>query len=92
MNMRKTLLAAAALAAFLSIGAAVKEAAAMPATSPVQLGLATSADNSLIQKAGCGYYGCWYTWWSGPYWHHPYWGWRPHYWGWHPHNWGWHRW
>ena len=86
--MRKTMLAAAAIAAVLSIGAAAKPAAAMPAT-PTQLGLATSADTAtdsgLVQKAAvvCGYYGCRRVWWGGgPYWHHPYWGWHHRYWGW----------
>jgi hypothetical protein len=84
--MRKTMLAAAAVAAVLSIGAAASPAAAMPATTPTQLGLATPAtDSGLVQKAAvvCGYYGCRRVWWGGgPYWHHPYWGWRHRYWGW----------
>ena len=81
--MRKTMLAAAAVAAVLSIGATANEAAAMP----TQLGLATSADTAtnsgLVQKAAivCGYYGCRRVWWGGPYWGHPYWGWHRH-WGW----------
>jgi hypothetical protein len=88
--MRRTMLAAAAVAAFLSIGATAKEAAAMPVTAPTELGLATPADTAansgLIQKAAvvCGYYGCRRVW-GGPYW-------RPHYWGWHRRYWGWHRW
>jgi hypothetical protein len=81
--MRKTMLAAATVAAVLSIGATAKEAAAMPAATPaisaIQLGLATSADTdtALVQKAAvaCGYYGCRRVRWGGPYW-------RPHYWGW----------
>jgi hypothetical protein len=89
--MRKTMLAAAAVAAVLSIGTAADKAAAMPitmpATSATQLGLATSADTGLVQKAAvvCGYYGCRRVWWGGPYWH-------PHYWGWHHRYWGWRRW
>jgi hypothetical protein len=90
--MRKTMFAAAAVAAVLTIGAAADKAAAMPitmpATSAAQLGLATSADAGLIQKAAvvCGYYGCRRVWWGGgPYW-------RPHYWGWHRRYWGWRRW
>lgn len=86
--MRKTMLAAAAIAAVLSIGAVANPAAAMPATTPSQLGLATSAEtatgSSLVQKAAivCGYYGCRRVWWGGgPYWHHPYWGWHHRYWG-----------
>lgn len=86
--MRKTILAAAAVAAVLSIGAAANPAAAMPAT-PTQLGLVTSADTAansgLVQKAAvvCGYYGCRRVWWGGgPYWHHPYWGWHHRFWGW----------
>ncbi|HSZ66162.1 MAG TPA: hypothetical protein VK825_08150 [Xanthobacteraceae bacterium] len=89
--MRKTMLAAAAVAAVLSIGATANEAAAMPTTAPTQLGLATSADTAaadsgLVQKAAivCGYYGCRRVWWGGPYWGHPYWGWHRH--------WGWRRW
>ena len=89
--MRKTMLAAAAVAAVLSIGATANEAAAMPTAAPTQLGLATSADTAtnsgLVQKAAivCGYYGCRRMWWGGgPYWGHPYWGWHRH--------WGWRRW
>jgi hypothetical protein len=99
--MHKTLLAAAALAAVLSVGATASKAAAMPAMAmpalvtptlaPTQLGVATSADSNLVQKAGltCGYYGCWNAWWGGGpywrphYWHRPYWAWQRHYWGWH---------
>ena len=86
--MRKTLLAAAAVAAVLSIGATANQAAAMPTAAPTELGLATSNDAALVQKAAivCGYYGCRHVWWGGPYWgwHHPYWGWHR--------RWGWHRW
>ncbi len=81
--MRKTLLAAAAVAAVLSIGATADKAAAMPVTAPTELGLATPADTSsgLVQKAAivCGYYGCRHVWWGGPYWGHPYWGWHHRY-------------
>ncbi|HUC52090.1 MAG TPA: hypothetical protein VMA30_22095 [Xanthobacteraceae bacterium] len=86
--MRKTMLAVAAV---LSIGAVTNEAAAMPAAMPAisatQLGLATSADANLVQKAAvvCGYYGCRRVWWNGPYW-------RPHHWGWQHSYWGWRRW
>ncbi len=85
--MRKTILAAAAVAAVLSIGASANKAAAMSTAAPTQLGLATSSDTSLVQKAAvvCGYYGCRRVWWGGgPYWGHPYWGWHRH--------WGWRRW
>jgi len=85
--MRKTILAAAAVAAVLSIGASANKAAAMSTATPTQLGLATSSDTSLVQKAAivCGYYGCRRVWWGGgPYWGHPYWGWHRH--------WGWRRW
>ncbi|HEX3506237.1 MAG TPA: hypothetical protein VHU22_22875 [Xanthobacteraceae bacterium] len=87
--MRKTMLAAAAVAALLSIGATANKAAAMPTTAPTQLGLAASADTHLVQKAAlvCGYYGCRRVWggpyWGRPYWAHPNWGWHRHYWGWH---------
>jgi hypothetical protein len=84
------MLAAAAVAAVLSIGATANEAAAMP-TMATQLGLVTSADSvanpALVQKAAivCGYYGCRHVWWGGgPYWGHPYWGWHR--------RWGWRRW
>ena len=85
--MRKTMLAAVAVAAVLSIGATANEAAAMPTAAPTQLGLATSADTAvnsgLVQKAAivCGDYGCRRVWWGGPYWGHPYLGWHRH-WGW----------
>jgi hypothetical protein len=86
--MRKTILAAAAVAAVLSIGASANKAAAMSTAAPAQLGLATSADANLVQKAAfvCGYYGCRHVWWGPHYWGHPYWGWHRHYWG------GWRRW
>jgi len=76
--MRKTILAAAAVAAVLT----ANKAAAMPTAAPSQLGLATSDDTSLVEKAAivCGYYGCRRMWWGGPYWVHP---WQRHYWGWH---------
>jgi hypothetical protein len=82
--MRKTILAAAIVAAVLSIGATANKAAAMPSAAPTQLGLATPNDTGLVQKAAivCGYYGCRRVW-GGPYWGHP--------WGWHRH-WGWRRW
>jgi hypothetical protein len=80
--MRKTILAAAAIAAVLSIGAATNEATAMPTVAPTQLGLATSNDAGFVQKAAvvCGYYGC-HRVWGGPYWGHSNWGWHPHHWG-----------
>ena len=83
--MRKTLFAAAAVAAVLSIGATANPAAAVPAPAATQLGLATSTDANLVQKAAivCGYYGCRRVWWGGPYWHRPYWAGHRHYWGWH---------
>ena len=72
--MHKTILAAAAVAAVLSIGAPVNKAAAMAAAAPTQLGLA-SADASLVQRTAivCGYWGCRRVW--GGYWGpRPYWG------------------
>jgi hypothetical protein len=70
--MRKTLFAAAALTAALSLGASIDRAAAMTAATPTQLGLAT-ADGSLVQKAAlvCGRWGCRRVWrgsrvWVGP--------------------------
>jgi hypothetical protein len=88
--MRKTLLAAAAVAAVLSIGATANQAAAMPLVAPTELGLTTPPDTAtnsgLVQKAAlvCGYYGCRHVW-GGPYW-------CPHYWGWHHRYWGWRHW
>jgi hypothetical protein len=70
--MRKTVVAAATLAAALSLGAAAHPAAAMPVATPTELGL-TSADNGVVQKAAivCGRWGCRRVWhrrwaWSGP--------------------------
>jgi hypothetical protein len=85
--MRKTIFAAAAVAALLSIGATTNKAAAMPTAAPTQLGLATPDDAGLVQKAAivCGYYGCRRVW-GGPYWGRPYYG------GWHRRYWGWRRW
>jgi hypothetical protein len=57
--MRKTVFAAAALAAVLSLGASADRVAAMTGATPTELGLAT-ADNGLVQKAAlvCGLWGC----------------------------------
>jgi hypothetical protein len=76
--MRKTFLAAAALAAFLSFGAPVDRAAAMPVASPAALGASGLAP---VEEVHWG-------------WHHRYWGWHHRYWAWHRHHWwgwGWHR-
>ncbi len=57
--MRKTVLAAAAVAAVLSLGASADRASAMTGATPTELGLATS-DSGLVQKAAlvCGRWGC----------------------------------
>jgi|GEM_PF-830498 hypothetical protein len=95
--MRKTMLAAAAVAALLSIGASADGAAAMTTATPTQLGVAT-ANDGLVQKAAivCGYWGCRHVWWGPPryygyYGPGPYWGWHRPWWGWHRH-WWWHHW
>lgn len=99
--MRKTLFAAAALAAVLSLGASANPAAAMTGATPTELGLAT-ADSGVVQKAAlvCGRWGCRRVWhrhwgWAGPprrplfaFAPGPAWGWnRP--WGWDRPGWGW---
>jgi len=103
--MRKTVFAAAALAAVLSLGASANPAAAMPGATPTELGLAT-ADSGLVQNAAlvCGRWGCRHIWrgarvWAGP--HRrvfafarpgPAWGWSsgPSWgWGWRRPGWGW---
>lgn len=94
--MRRTIFAAAAVAAVIAIGARSEKAAAMSAATPTELGH-SSADAGLVQKAAivCGYWGCrrvWPGYWGPrPYWgyYHPYYG---PYWGWHHPYWGWHRW
>jgi hypothetical protein len=70
--MRKSLFAAAALAAVLSLGASADRAVAMTGATPTELGLAT-ADSGALQKAAlvCGRWGCRRVWhgarvWSGP--------------------------
>ena len=96
--MRKSIVAAATIAAVLSIGTATRNATAMPAVTPGQLGLAGGVMDSVEKTVLiCGPWGChwrpywgWYRPYAYPY---PYWGWRRHYWwGWHRHRWwGWHR-
>jgi hypothetical protein len=99
--MRKTLFAAAALAAVLSFGASADRAAAMTGATPTELGLAT-ADGGVVQKAAlvCGRWGCRRVWrgtrvwgprrhiyaFAGPSWG---WGWRRPGWGWRGPGWGW---
>jgi hypothetical protein len=72
--MSKTVLAAAALAALLSLGASADRAAAMTGATPTELGLAT-IDSGQVQKAAlvCGRWGCRRVWrgpvgrvWVGP--------------------------
>jgi hypothetical protein len=93
--MRKTVFAAAALAAALSLGASADRAVAMTGATPTELGLAT-ADSGLVQKAAlvCGRWGCRRVWrgarvWSGPRRRiyafagpGPAWGWSGPAWGW----------
>ena len=69
--MRKTIVAAAALAAVLSLGASADRAAAMTAATPTELGLAT-ADGGVVEKAAlvCNRWGCRRVWWG----HRAWWG------------------
>ena len=94
--MRKTVLAAAALAVMLSIGASVDRAQAMTGVMPTELGLSTS-NSGLVQNAAlvCGRWGCRRVWvaprrrfyaFAGPSWR---WGWRRPGWGWRGPGWGW---
>ena len=97
--MRKSILAAATIAAVLSIGTPTRNATAMPVVTPGQLGLAGGVADSVEKTVLiCGPWGChWrprYWGWYRPYpYPYPRWGWRRHYWwGWHQHRWwGWHR-
>ena len=91
--MRKTILAAAALAAFLSIGAPAQKADAMPVASPAALG---APDVNPVQKVywhrAWGWHRAHYWGWRHRHWgwrHAHYWGWRHRYWGWHHRYWGW---
>lgn len=61
--MRKTVLAAAALAAVLSLGAAADRAQAMTGATPTELGLSTTS-SGLVQNAAlvCGRWGCRRAW------------------------------
>jgi hypothetical protein len=100
--MRKTVFAAAALAAVLSLGASADRAAAMTGATPTELGLAT-ADSGIVQNAAlvCGRWGCRRVWrgarvWVGPRrrlygFAGPRWGWSsPAWgWGWRRPGWGW---
>ena len=102
--MRKSIVAAAAIAVLVSIGAPARNAAAMPVVTPGQLGLAGGPADSVEKTVLiCGPWGCqWrprYWGWYRPYpYPYPYRGWyRPYpypypYWGWRRHYWwGWHR-
>ncbi|MGN6749532.1 MAG: hypothetical protein ACTHJS_13150 [Xanthobacteraceae bacterium] len=76
--MRKTVLAATALAAMLSLGASADRAVAMTGATPSELGLATG-DSGVVQEAAlvCGRWGCRRVWrgphrvfaFAGPRWH-----------------------
>jgi hypothetical protein len=89
--MRNSTLAAAAIAAGLAVAAPAKNAAAMPAATPSQLGLASGGADVLEKTVlVCDPWSCYwrpaYWGWNRPYpYPYPYWGWRRHYW------WGWHR-
>ena len=99
--MRKSIVAAATIAAVLSIGTPTRNATAMPVVTPGQLGLAGGVADSVektvlicgpwaaigARAIGDG------TALSVPVPVPLYWGWRRHYWwGWHRHRWwGWHR-
>jgi len=84
--MRTTILAAAAIAALLSIGTPANRATAMTVAAPSTLGL---ADASPVQQVRWGWHRHRYWGWHHRYWgwHHRYWGWRHYYWG-GPHYWG----
>jgi hypothetical protein len=73
--MRKSIVAAATIAAVLSIGTPTRNATAMPVVTPGQLGLAGGVADSVEKTVLiCGPWGC---------------HWRPRYWGWylrHPIN------
>jgi hypothetical protein len=92
--MRNSIVAAATIAALLAVAAPANKAAAMPAATLDQLGLA-GGGTADVEKTVlvCGPWGCY---WRPGYWGfyrpYPYWGWRRHYWwGWHR-PWGWRRW
>jgi len=85
--MRNSTLAAVAIAAGLAVAAPAKNAAAMPAATPSQLGLAGGGADVLEKTVlVCDPWACY---WRPGYWGYyrpySYWGWRRHYW------WGWHR-
>jgi len=91
--MRKSIAASAAIAAVLLVGSPTKEAAAMPAASPHQLGLGAGFVTDAVVV--CGPWGCrWRPVW-GVYRPYPYWGWRRRVWwggpgwGWGGPGWGW---
>jgi hypothetical protein len=83
--MRKSIVAAAAIAVVVSIGGPTKNAAGMPVVTPSQLGLAGGAVDSAEKTVlTCGPWGCYwrpyYSGWYRPYpYPYPYWGWRRHY-------------
>ena len=84
--MRKSIAASAAIAVVLLIGAPAKQAGAMPAPSPNQLGLGAGPVTNTVVV--CGPWGCrWRPVW-GVYRPYPYWGWRRRYW-WGASGWGW---
>jgi hypothetical protein len=98
-SMRKFILAATAVAAFLSIGAPADRAAAMPVASPAALGAVAADVNPVQQVRWVRYHHRYWRWHHRRYWHpYHYWGWRHYYWGpyyyrpyWHPWRpwWGW---
>ena len=75
--MRKSILAAAGIAAVLVFAVPAGKAAAMPVAAPDQLGPSGGVEKTVLV---CGPWRCfWRPWgWYRPY---PYWGWRRHYWG-----------
>jgi hypothetical protein len=82
--MLKTILAAAAVAALLCIGAPANRAAAMTVATPAALGV-TAADRNEVQQVRWGWRRGW-GWRRPAYWgyrpyYRPYWGYRPYYWG-----------
>ena len=87
--MRKSLVAATAIAAVLAIGGPANKVAAMPVATPSELGLAGRAAATEKTVLVCGPWRCYWRpdYWGtyGPYpYPYPYWAWRRHYW------WGWH--
>jgi hypothetical protein len=90
--MRKSIVAAAGVAAVLAFTLPAAKAAAMPVAAPDQLGFPSGMANGVEKTVlVCGPWACyWRPGFWGVYRPYPYWGWRRHYWwGWHRPGWGW---